>query len=36
MVSVHFYEVPRGVKSQRQRVEWWWPGAGGGEMGSGL
>lgn len=21
----HFYEVPRGVNSQTQRVEWWWP-----------
>lgn len=27
-VGFQSYEVPRGVKLERQKVKWWFPGAG--------
>ena len=30
-VQFHPQEVPRPIKSQRQKAEWWLSGAGGGE-----
>ena len=30
ILPFHLYEIPRAVRTQRQKAEWWFPGAAGG------